>query len=68
MDRVAWWATVHRVVQSWTDRSNLVCACTHTHTHTHIYIERERERQTDKTAWKSLNKSYRDSLHNCGFS
>ena len=30
MDRVAWWATVHRITKSQTPLSH-----THTHTHTH---------------------------------
>ena len=30
MDRGAWWATVHRVAQSWTSCSNLACMQTRT--------------------------------------
>ena len=37
MDRGAWQATVHRVIKSWTQLSDLACVHTHTHTHTHMY-------------------------------
>ena len=41
MDRGAWWATVHRVAQSWTGLKQLnthMHAHTHTHTHTHTSV------------------------------
>ena len=38
MDRGAWQATVHRVIKSWTQLSDLACMCTCTHTHTHTHL------------------------------
>ena len=35
MDRGAWWATVHRLMKSWTQLKQLSTR-THTHTHTDI--------------------------------
>ena len=42
MDKEAWWATVHRVAQSWTQLKQLstrayIHTYIHTHTHTHIH-------------------------------
>ena len=51
MDNAAYWATVHGVAKSWTQRSNLVhvhtctytctftCVYAHTHTHTHTHTQ-----------------------------
>ena len=39
MDRGAWWATVHRVAQSWTRLNDL--ACTHILTHIYTYIQKK---------------------------
>ena len=45
MERGAWWATVHKVVKSWTCVSD---THTHTHRHTHRHTHTQTQTQTDR--------------------